>query len=214
MLECIDYKEFELSASNFAVMGYTISEISFLEYQIDCLIVAINEQQPTLATSLNPRFPRDFDNKIDFIIGLIAINPTLKQVPIFGDGSVNLNWLYFQLREIFGARAALVHGKVNVTLEVEGYPLYDMARYTSGKKNEPISITRTEFGAGFLANLVETTNHLSHYFSRLKLTWRGKHDPEEDYQSQKEIAGNWQAIEELADECGLTLSDMLNLKIW
>ena len=214
MLECTDYTDFENKAKVYAALGCAISEISSLEHRIDGLIVAVNETDPELASNLDSKFPRHFDNKIDFIIGLIAINPKLKRIPIFGNGSLDLQWLDTQLTEIFGARAALSHGEVIVTLDPSGHPIYKMTRYVSGKKAEPIALKHTTMGAGFLADLVETTRHLALYFSTLSLAWKGEYDPEEAYQHQKKIDANWSWLKELAVDRGVKLNELLNLKTW
>ncbi|MEW9921167.1 hypothetical protein AB2B41_16270 [Marimonas sp. MJW-29] len=196
---------FEKESANFGTIGRTMVELSNLEWAHDKFVLTVNEKAPDFATSLSKKFPRHLKEKTDFLIHAIAHMPKLKQVPMFGDGTLNLQWLQYQLDELYQFRAALAHGSVLLTEIDDRGTVWKFDRFTRRRSNV-YGEQHNSVGDGFLADVCTTADAVGHYINTLTRMLDDKESWERGYKCDLEIRQNHQKIAELV-EYGIVESD-------
>jgi hypothetical protein len=214
MLQTEDFAEFQKRARQYGAIGLALNEISGLEYEIDQFMLEVIRSDNSLATTISQSFPRQFDKKIKFIAQLVPKVPKLMKVISFGDGSVETQWLEGELSFLFEVRRTLSHGVVDLVTQHEGFSEFRLRHVMKSTEVGSWTVKVVEVGEGFLADVAETANHFAGFFRILREAWNDNFDPEIEIEIQREIDSSWVSLEQFAESQGLSLSELLKLKIW
>jgi hypothetical protein len=191
-----DPKEFAAKSARYGVIGRTVVELSNLEFAHDQFILSVNKEWPSLASSLSSAFPRQFKAKTDFLVGAICAAPILRKQPIFGDGGLNLQWLQYQLDELYEVRAAIAHGSISYTETQGDSAVWRLDRVVQGARKGSWRTKSSMIGSEFMADVATTAHELRHYLSSLRDALEGRSDWESKYKSDCEIRGNHRKMKE------------------
>jgi hypothetical protein len=191
-MEHPDPMEFLRSSERYGPIGMAIVYLSNLEYAHDQFIVAVNGQHPELALKMSKRFPRQFNDKVDFLVSSIIYIRHLRRTPIFSDGSLNLQWLQYQLDELYQLRATLAHGSIFQSTRHPNGAVWKLDRYVkrSSEKNGLWGEISYEVGSTFLADAILTAQALKHYVLDLTNTLLNENYWEDNYKVQCKIGEN------------------------
>lgn len=198
-------KEFLDSCDQYKSIGGIVVALSNLEFAHDNFVLAVNRSNPKLASKISRKFPRQFRQKTDFVICVIAHSFTLRQTPIFGDGSLDLQWLQYKLDELYELRAAIAHGSILYSKTSDKGTLWRLDRIVSTEKNR-WGEQSLEIGTSYLADVWLTTKVLKHYLVRLTRVIENGDSWEADYKIDCEIRANLARSAEWV-ELGIVESD-------
>lgn len=206
-----DPQQFAEASSRYAPIGAAVVHLSNLEFAHDSFVLTFHEKNTKDALKISRHFPRHFKDKVDFLIGALAIFPKLRTVPVFWDGTLNLLWLQYQLDELYEVRTKLAHGSIFYSETGEGGTVWRLDRVASSKKRH-WGVTSSLMGSSFLADVSETARSLTHYLTSLTMSLEGRFSWEEAYKTDCEIRENHKFLKELA-EAGALLPDETLLRL-
>lgn len=188
--------DFIENASEYGALGKTLVALSNLEFSHDQFIFKMREVHHDISVCLSKRFPRQFTEKTNFLIGAVSSVKKLRQVPIFQTGELDLLWLQYQLDELYGIRAIVAHGSVFFSVSTDERITWTFERYVHKGKNtwatEAVNISN-----GYLASVHNSAFAIKNYFIRLTKCLEGNSSWEEDYQIDKQIRQNRRIIADL-----------------
>jgi len=170
-----------------------------LEFVHDHFIAAVNEKEPGFAAEKSKAFPRHFKEKTDFLVGVLLDWPELRMIPIFSDGTLNLQWLQYQLDELYDVRSALAHGSISVVEKGDGWTRWRLERWVKGEKPGTWTVASATVGSGFLAHVVATSRGIRHYLIKLEMAVEGNFTWEKAYKSDCEIRASRETVRELVE---------------
>jgi len=188
-------KAFVDSAADYGAIGRALVVLSNLEFSHDQLMLTVSKVHPSLATKLRPTFPRQYRQKVDFLIGLLVELPKLRRIPIIGN-SLNLIWLQYQLDELYEVRNVIAHGSIFYTEKGEGGFSWKFDRVVKGSSGGTWTIASTFIGSSFLADVVNTAMLLKLYLGTLDMAVQDQFDWEKHYKEDCEMRANARVIKE------------------
>ncbi len=123
--------------------------------------------------------------------------PRLRKVPVFGDGTLDLIWLQYQLDELYEMRAVFAHGSIFVTHKSNDLVTWRFDKYTRIDGNW--TVTSTNVDSGFLAHVCKTADVLRSYLWNLREAVTDHFDWEAAYKTDCEIRANHRSFKEMID---------------
>lgn len=189
MLYHPDPTQYIEEASDFGALGSALVSLSNLEFAHDEFVFKVHEQNKELSLRLSKSFPRHFKKKTDFLVDAVWLIPKLRQVPMFVTGELNLQWLQYQLDELYEIRLIFAHGSVFLSETSEDRITWTFERFVSNRRNtwerEAVKISN-----GFLASVSWSAETIKQYIYALLRTLEGNSSWEREYQADKEIRSN------------------------
>ena len=182
-------EDFLHQCEKYKSLGGIVVALSNLELAHDNFVLAVNKKNPKFASVISKGFPRHFSEKTDFLIQALIRIPELRRMPILDDGFLSLQWLQYQLDELYDLRAVIAHGSVQFTETKESGIIWTLDRIVKTDKNM-WGRTRIRVGSSFLACAWLTARVLEHYLHDLKLVVHGETTWEDKYKSDCEDRAN------------------------
>lgn len=186
------------NARKFGALGEAMVSLSNLEFAHDNFIFKMHELHRDLTITLSKRFPRHFKEKTDFLVKAVANMPALKQQPIFQSGELSLQWLQYQVDELYDIRSILAHGSIFFSEESPDRITWTFERFVQGSDKGwyPQGVKMSN---GYLASVDYTARALRSYLVDLVQCLEGGFCWESHYQADKEIRKNRKFFAELME---------------
>jgi hypothetical protein len=159
----------------YASIGYYISEIADLEYELDDFVAHVVEHRPKTCTKISRSFPFKIEDKAEFFVFAHAMLPELRRCGDF-DGNLNLHFLFWRIIEIFDERNAVVHG---TRLHTSTEPL-DFKISVQKFKRVDRSNLRLEtftYNSAFIRHALSDIHYIRTFVWRAKEVLAGTGDP-------------------------------------
>jgi hypothetical protein len=208
-----DPRGYLAASAEYGPIGKAVMELSNLEFAHDQFVVSVNEKDSAFAARIAKDFPRQFRDKTDFLLVVLQEWRQLREIPIFSDGTLNLQWLQYQLDELYDVRAALAHGSLSLVERGDGWARWRLDRWVMIKERGTWTVASTTVGSGFLANVVATARALRRYLLNLVGAIEGTFKWEDAYKADIEIRANRESLRELVDLGAFAAPDWLNALI-
>ncbi len=151
----------------YATLGYFVSQLSSLEYEIDDFIFNAAKKHPRICWDSSKSYPVKPVDKIDFVVDLLCQMPILRQCGD-ADGIFSINHFAYGLEEIFAFRNVLVHGKIVLIDENDKGTIFEVIKYSrvNGKK-QTFHKEKYQYSIGYLDYLLGEIKYHSATFNRL-----------------------------------------------
>lgn len=186
------------SSTEYGALGKTLVALSNLEFTHDEFIFKMHETYLDLSLRLSKKFPRQFDEKTDFLVNAVLNIQKLRRVPIFQTGEMNLLWLQYQLDEIYRFRSNIAHGSIFFSESKENCIYWTFERFTQ-KKDKIWTRKAVKISNVYLSCVHYTASLLKHYLVRLINCLDESSCWETEYQTDKIIRQNRIILAELFD---------------
>ena len=199
---------FVAESSKFGPIGMALVQLSNLEFAHDCFILSYYKNNEELSLSISKNFPRQFREKVDFLISAIANFSILLKIPMFSDGALDLIWLQYQLDELYKVRSKLAHGSIFLTKTHDNGTTWRFDSVETPEKRKWV-VTSTYISSTFLADTVKTARGLKQYLNHLKMGIEGEYTWEQTYKTDCEIRGNHRSYQEMVEFGAYPPSDLI-----
>lgn len=187
-----DAAAFLEKSAAYGPIGLAMVNLSNLEYAHDRFIFEVNRLYPELAEKMNKSFPRQYKDKIDFLVTCIIEIAHLRTVPVLSNGELNLQWVHYQLEELYQIRTTLAHGSVFLSETYPGGAIWKFDRFEQ-EKGSPRGVwteTSWKIGSGLLADATQTAQTLKYYLFNLFKTLGDPDYWERMYKNQRVLLKN------------------------
>lgn len=197
MLNHPDPTAFIENSGEYGALGEALVSLSNLEFTHDTFVFRMHEKHHDLSTSLSKTFPRHFKEKTNFLINSISNVRSLREIPIFQSGELNLLWLQYQLDELYEIRSIIAHGSVFFSETQPSRIIWTFERFVQSKKNT-WTLEAVNISNGYLASVHYSASIIKAYIVRLTHCLEDTSCWERNYQADKEIRKNRKFFAELS----------------
>ena len=159
----------------YAAIGYYISEIAELEYDLDDFVAHVVEHRPRICRKISKAFPLKIEDKAEFFVYSHAMLPELRKCGDL-DGNLNLHFLFWRIIEIFDERNAVVHGSrvhtdmkdLNFEVSVQKFKRVDRSSFRS---------ENFTYNSDFITHALDDIHYIQTFIWRAKKVLAGTGDP-------------------------------------
>jgi len=143
--------------SKYAIIGYYVTEMARLEFELDRFMFHINKNFPKISKRISNFKPMKISEISSFVVYSFVMIPKLREIGDLDQG-LSLNRIYYGLQQLFNERNHIIHGKATLTEDNNGHISFQSKKYTKENRKN-YSVIEVKYTSSYLESALYQINY-------------------------------------------------------